>query len=635
MARTYDKSLVEWITIGLHRSKLAEAVDAMERGKKISIKSDAVSGTIKYIEKILREEAMKQFSDTRRPVLEVILNSIDARPEDMPHDYVINVVARKPYVTIADNGSGMTLDEILRLLIIPFSTEKEGIEEIGRFGVGFLSTFNYCLEAPSKNRVQVLTQTDSGAYSATFYSTGKKVSDIRMKIRKSRGKGPAETRVIINRNFGTKEFLSEYITDHLKTMSPLTALINVNGKPINDVGDKKLYTSPVELDVRDRTVRQRLGVLFHGDITKKMELSSFRKWWIRATQAVPSGVIEDLENGLFNKERMLANYIDLTAQGVRVKKVSTEGVGRGATIYFPAAVKLVEGRDEFKLDDNYNRCVSAVFDVLDQYVQDHKLTDRFVSGMVNFIPALMAAFEMRQLEDLPNLEAITNSLLPGKEYVVTKGETDRFAAFFGEKVRAKCFETTSQGCSFWRDRYRSGIDLMKDHLSVIRQMSPYSFIQKVQFYPDFYPNLRPLSKAALMDKYERVTLVEIGEHGTQPTLTDEETLYINVSHPAVSATEDPVHKYTVLSEYFASTAAINHEILKDKDRAEFKIIHSLTKKLLTLPADPEHIRIRYNSRRKNIHDQNKWKKKYSKVSESQYIISVFRIQGYLYWAGMM
>ena len=133
----YDLPLTSWISLCLNRKRLDEIIEKVNNGQPLGeIEHAVING--KYIEKILREEAVKQFSDSKRPTIEVILNSIDARPEDAREDYRIYVDIRRNKFVSADNGNGMSLDEVLRLLIIPFNTEKDGFNQIGSFGVGFL-----------------------------------------------------------------------------------------------------------------------------------------------------------------------------------------------------------------------------------------------------------------------------------------------------------------------------------------------------------------------------------------------------------------------------------------------------------------------------------------------------------------
>ena len=178
----YDYPLVTWINIGLHRPSLDAAMESIRAGKPLdtSLTSEAPSNK-KYLEKILREEAIKQFKDPRRPLLEVILNSIDAKPRNFDQQYEVGIKVSGYKFSSTDYGRGIKLDEILRLLIIPFSSDKSLLEDIGKFGVGFLSTFNFCLK-DTRARVIVDTAAAKEQTTAEFYATGKTVGDLRLAL---------------------------------------------------------------------------------------------------------------------------------------------------------------------------------------------------------------------------------------------------------------------------------------------------------------------------------------------------------------------------------------------------------------------------------------------------------------------
>ena len=125
----YDLPLSSWISIALHKDTLSSALEAIRSNKPLEDSLDEKPDNRRYIEKILKEEVINQFSEQSRPLLEIILNSIDAKEHDEYKDnYSIKVQVGVGKFVSKDNGRGMSLDEILRLLIIPSNNCKPGMK---------------------------------------------------------------------------------------------------------------------------------------------------------------------------------------------------------------------------------------------------------------------------------------------------------------------------------------------------------------------------------------------------------------------------------------------------------------------------------------------------------------------------
>ncbi|NQT32979.1 MAG: ATP-binding protein, partial [Candidatus Omnitrophica bacterium] len=85
----------------------------------------------------------RQFEDKERGVVELISNALDAS------DQSVHVSLEEGQIVVTNGKRGISFEEVLTCLLIPTYSTKEIREEdiIGRFGVGFLSSFNY-LEDP-------------------------------------------------------------------------------------------------------------------------------------------------------------------------------------------------------------------------------------------------------------------------------------------------------------------------------------------------------------------------------------------------------------------------------------------------------------------------------------------------------
>ena len=80
--------LSDWISMSLHKDTLQQIIGAIEDGEPIQPRQNSNRG---YLAKILREEVFKQFGGYERPILETVLNAIDARPDDHEGDYDIKM----------------------------------------------------------------------------------------------------------------------------------------------------------------------------------------------------------------------------------------------------------------------------------------------------------------------------------------------------------------------------------------------------------------------------------------------------------------------------------------------------------------------------------------------------------------
>jgi len=532
MSLIYNFPLTDWISAGLHKGTLNEVIHAITENRPIEPYVKPQPNNRQYIEKIMREEVVKQFSDAVRPKLEIILNSIDARPASLnppSKDYEIKVAVGWSKFIAEDNGTGMSLDKILRLLIIPFNTEKEGIEEIGRFGVGFLSAFNYCLKLPKKTELELETRTGDSGYNVTFYATGPEVGNLRMRLKKNRKISPPGTKVTIRRNPSDAECIVHYLTQNLAGVLPYKAKIRINRRLINEDSNNKWYSSPVALDVDGRIITQPVGFKNQDE------------------------------------------HITLTAQGVQVKRFCSQNIS-GAVISFPPAAKLVEGRDEFKIDDNYRRCVAGAFKALEQYIQEENRSkekgrnlEAFRRQMADLIPSLMSAFSLTNLKEIPSLPELKESLFPGKRYILTSSERDHLLPFVGSSLNDLSAIVSTQAHAYWRAVYETYSGVANEFLKPIKTFRISDLLTLIKQHPSFYPNIYPLVKEAAKvetgrlkdssDSYTGISFVEIFPAGESPVLIEDSHIFLNLRHQYLFGESTSIKAYAVLSEYFVLSEA--------------------------------------------------------------------------------
>jgi len=499
MPCSYDKLLVEWIGYSLNKNSLRSIISDIENGRKITSFNKSIESNKKYLGKILREEVIKQFNDDKRPILELILNSIDAKPSNYQGTYFINVKKRLLSTTIEDNGNGMPLLDIFRYLIIPFNTEKEGIEEIGRFGVGFFSALNYCFGG---SRLILKTHSGKESYRLLFYAESDAIDSLHMVITKLKTRKKVGTKIVINK--ARWVLLEDYLKSNLHSFANYIAEIYYNKKILNE--KKEWYSREVTLNIKGKEYKQ--------SITLMVDLGR-RK-------------------------------IDLLANGVSVKKVTTNYFG--FSVSFPPAVRLVEGRDEFKIDDNYELCVDKVFECLEDYlkqIETNELRDKIIAhykemgedskkhiieeGVRSFaatqLTELAASFGITELSRIKNIEKLKELLLAGKEYVLTESDFKRSHKFMSPYI-SKAFYVDPESYSFWQDDYKTYKSFLSDN-SVFKPC-----LSKSEFSAlgSLYNHLNILARQEL--KCNKYVLVEGPEDSESCYMYDNftSTFYFNVNH---------------------------------------------------------------------------------------------------------
>ncbi len=547
MSYVYELPLATWISMALHKDKLASLAAAIRENKLPSLlekvdgpSKDSTSANRAYINKVLQEEVIKQFSEEQRPMLEVILNSVDAKPVGLKGEYRITVSVGRRNFTSADNGSGMSLEDILQLLIIPFHTNKEGIDEIGRFGVGFLSCLNYCLVKPEKAYVALRTRNGTEGYLLKFYAERNfygdeegRVQSLRMALKKESIRNPPGTLIVIRKSpTARKRAIREYLMENVKGIQPYKAKIYLNGELANDHSKLRWYSEPVELHLPKRTITGEAGI--------------------------------QIDFNLLNIFDGTRRYINLVSQGVLVRKL--QGIdGIDSTVSFPAGVQVVEGRDEFKIDGNYNRAVDAIFRAVESYLCEEQeristmekkkeeealnLINRFTRRMAAFIPDLAAALGRQKLSEIPNLEGLQKVLLPGKEYVLLEQDMERFKQFFGGWLEETAFDALYGGHSHWKELYREAPQLLQDKAPVVESLPPERFREKIRHDPSYYPNTIVVAGKLKMEDYSLVRLVDVFPSGRSGLMIYNQELFINVQHPYVKGAFNPSKAYALIADF--------------------------------------------------------------------------------------
>lgn len=542
---SYDFSFIDWISIGLNKDSLTEIIQAIDGGKKINDRMQKYSRNSGYIGKILREEIFKQFEDKKRPSLETVLNAIDARPKESKEDYLVKISYSGRKFIVEDFGTGMTLNDILTHLTIPFSTKKNGLDEIGRFGVGFLSTFNYCITQPKEVHVLVDTSTGKESYSLDFYSTSDSIEGLRMRLRKNIFSGKAGTRVIINKRIASKKEITNYLTHHLNNVPSPTAKITLGGKQINSDKDQVWHNTPIEFNVNENKIIQRVGLLV-------------------ADRDIGSNA-----------------QIKLNSQGIPIRTFESPRL-KNLTIYFPSAVKVVEGRDEFKIDANYRLACDGVFLSLTDFLRKDKKTSYSISEMAHIIPALASALSINDISQIKNIDVFREALFGNKKYVLDNYQASKLEPFFGKSFEL-AVKLDSDCCSFWRTFYGSGTDMINDLFIIDKNISGKNLSQIIFSDTSFYPNLIPLLEK--LKFYEQIIFGRSITSGSSAFIFERSKLFVNTNHPYISGEYSKPKAYGLLQDYFFRRAKFDPDYFTPEENAELEANNQI--KFIYIPSFEE------------------------------------------------
>jgi hypothetical protein len=266
--------------------------------------------------------------------------------------------------------------------------------------------------------------------------------------------------------------------------------------------------------------------------------------------------------------------LTLTNQGIFVVH---HNLRKGsARVSFPAGVRVVEGRDEFKKDDNYNRSVAGAFNALAEFISKQEHTTAFVESMGDFIPALASAFGLTEIKSVPHIEDICESFLHGKRYVLTRNQHAQYSPFFGNAIMDKTFIVSPESIQHWSELYRPSLALEAKVLKPTETMD----------LPDFYTLLEERKYANLnllareLDKQNAfkslfcpeatIAFVEIDPPIQSSVLLMDgrftgknRVLYINTRHPAVASPFHPGLCYSILADFLAQHGSLYIDYQKE------------------------------------------------------------------------
>ncbi len=217
--------LPDLVAVGLHRPALAALVAGDPQ-----VPAPPVDRA--YLLKILDEEIGRPFGQPLRPVVELVLNAVDAVQRGPTLGAAVDVTAADGWIEVSDAGEGMDLGAILSRLLLPFATDRVPGVHLGRFGVGFFSVLGFGLADPASFALDVETGDRRSGFLLRATARGRGAGSFLVSLHEIAPR--AGTRVRVTSALLDAAVVRAYLEDALHFFPPERAVVRVAGVPLND-----------------------------------------------------------------------------------------------------------------------------------------------------------------------------------------------------------------------------------------------------------------------------------------------------------------------------------------------------------------------------------------------------------------
>lgn len=506
--------LHELCAIGLYRP----ALEALAEG---SAPDGAPPIDQAYLLKVLEEEVARPFGHPLRPVLELILNGIDAS-HDFPR--IVDVTAGAASVEVDDAGEGMSLRTILSRLLLPFATDKIAGVDVGRFGVGFFSVLGFGLADPDSFSLHVETGDGHEGWSIRVVAGGPDAASLTASVREidvvapGRARGLTGTRVRVESALLDPESVRAYVIEALHFFPPERALVRLDGVPINDgsaVSGGRLYEDAAGPGLRGR---------FH-----------------LGGRGLRPGITA-------------ATY----HAGVRVEACCA--IGDLALIDFPGTVELTEGRDALKPGPTFTAVVTAFHRRLARVANEAE--DARVRPRVAELAAQISALMLKSQAWGEIALELAQALLGEGRHLLGPDRAEAVLGFLGAGAADRVFVPES----FWAEREWHGYlpgegELLDDELS-IEPPEPLASLARRR------PDLGGLETIVARTENPAAMIVALA-HGRRraagplPFLGTRRALLIHADAPAVRAPRGWIDLYALRAAFDRAAGVRETDVERD------------------------------------------------------------------------
>jgi hypothetical protein len=473
-------SLHELVAIGLYRPSLLALVSGT--GAIARPPMDRA-----YLLKVLEEETSRQFAHPLRPVIELILNAVDAsctRPAK------VDVRISKGVVSVTDKGIGMDLHAILSRLLIPFATDKRAGIDLGRFGVGFFSVIGLGLPDPRSLSIEIETGDGQSGYSLCVRADGPEVSSLICSIRRI---APMQgTCARLRSSLLEPDALRAYLRDTLHFFPADRAIVEVDGVPINDgrfiVGGKHFVDS-IGQEAERHLARYHVG------------------------------------------GRGLAMGIGAATYHAGVKVEGCLAIPELSLIDFPGTVELTEGRDALKPCRTFHATAAGFYRRLAE-LGSAPDTSRRTADKLAELAGQISALMLRSTAWNDVAPELARRLLGPQRYLVSVERRELLVGFLGSTIEDRLFVPES----FWAEREWQGfVPGERELLDAELEMAPVESLASVVWRRPDLAGLRALASRVERAEHVLVTLAK-GRRlppGPLPCIGVRQTIIVREDAPSV------------------------------------------------------------------------------------------------------
>ncbi|MFA6037539.1 MAG: ATP-binding protein [Legionellales bacterium] len=186
----------------------------------------------------LCDDIIRQNPDSKRSIIELISNSIDAKSNN------IRVEITDGKYTIEDDGDGMDIEIIFRSLLVPKNSTKNKIEDsIGRFGLGFFTSLSHVLKDPNGSVTLETKSQNKAGYILKFKNINK---NIFISIEESTKNNHGTTITVVDNNIEAslyESYAKQYMNcnQHVGLMINGTTILIEEDYRQYDLGLSKVY----------------------------------------------------------------------------------------------------------------------------------------------------------------------------------------------------------------------------------------------------------------------------------------------------------------------------------------------------------------------------------------------------------
>jgi hypothetical protein len=470
----------ELVAIGLYRP----ALESLCRGER-TIPAPPIDRT--YLLRILSEEMSRQFCHPLRPIVELVLNGVDACDDGNRR---VDVTLRPERVEVTDHGVGMNLPTILSRLLIPFATDKQAGMDIGRFGVGFFSVLGLGVVDPSSFSLEITTGDGPEAFSLYVVAHGADAASLECTVR--RAPPQRGTHVCVRSELFDADSVRAYLRDTLHFLPPKRALVRLDGTAIND------------------------GSLIRGG----------RAFEDLAWEGPPK------ISGRFHLGgHALSPGITAATYHAGVKVESSIAISELALIDFPPEIELTEGRDAIKPGPRVDAVASAFHRRLGRIAKEAR-ADKPSRHRLAEVAAQVSGLLLQSAGWNDAAPTLADKLLGADRYLVAPERVEALMGFLGAEIAERFFVPES----FWAEReWHHYLPGEKELLELTLSVGASGSLDELARSRRELPGLAVFAARTPNPAAVNVVLVRStgGELGTLPCLGTAHALLVREDAPAL------------------------------------------------------------------------------------------------------